>query len=135
MKLQQRIAREISEAQVGRTLRALVDQPLIARAAADAPDIDGRILLTSPAPVEHPAAAGTSRRATGSRTAGGSTHTFCPVKPVWQRMGLAQSAGAAHGRLQRGASGARPPQAPLFRQKVAFGVHASPSRDEGSCGR
>jgi ribosomal protein S12 methylthiotransferase len=51
MKLQQRIAREVSEAQVGRTLRALVDQPLIARAAADAPDIDGRILLTSPAPV------------------------------------------------------------------------------------
>ena len=51
MKLQQRIAREISEAQVGRTLRALVDQPLIARAAADAPDIDGRILLTTPAPV------------------------------------------------------------------------------------
>lgn len=51
MKLQQRIAREISEAQVGRTLRALVDQPLVARAAADAPDIDGRILLTQPAPV------------------------------------------------------------------------------------
>ena len=51
MKLQQRIAREISEAQVGRRLRALVDQPLIARAAADAPDIDGRILLSSPAPV------------------------------------------------------------------------------------
>ena len=51
MKLQQRIAREISEAQVGRTLRCLTDQPLIARAAADAPDIDGRILLTTPAPV------------------------------------------------------------------------------------
>jgi ribosomal protein S12 methylthiotransferase len=51
MKLQQRIAREISEAQVGRRLRALVDQPLVARAAADAPDIDGRILLTKPAPV------------------------------------------------------------------------------------
>jgi ribosomal protein S12 methylthiotransferase len=51
MKLQQRIAREISEAQVGKRLRALVEQPLIARAAADAPDIDGRILLTSPAPV------------------------------------------------------------------------------------
>ena len=51
MKLQQRIASEISAAQVGRTLRALVDQPLIARAAADAPDIDGRILLTTPAPV------------------------------------------------------------------------------------
>ena len=51
MKLQQRIAREISEAQVGRTLRCLTDQPLIARATADAPDIDGRILLTTPAPV------------------------------------------------------------------------------------
>jgi ribosomal protein S12 methylthiotransferase len=50
-KLQQRIAREISEAQIGRRLRALVDQPLVARAAADAPDIDGRILLTKPAPV------------------------------------------------------------------------------------
>ena len=31
--------------------RAIVDQPLIARAAADAPDIDGRILLSKPAPV------------------------------------------------------------------------------------
>ncbi|MCX6977877.1 MAG: hypothetical protein NTX04_08055 [Verrucomicrobia bacterium] len=51
MKLQQRIAREISVAQVGRTIRALVDQPLIARGAADAPDIDGRILLSRPAPV------------------------------------------------------------------------------------
>jgi ribosomal protein S12 methylthiotransferase len=51
MKLQQRIAREISEAQVGKTLRALVDQPLVARATADAPDIDGRILLGTAAPV------------------------------------------------------------------------------------
>ncbi len=51
MKLQQRIAREISAAQVGKTLRALVDQPKVARASADAPDIDGRILLTKPAPV------------------------------------------------------------------------------------
>ena len=51
MKLQQRIAREISESQVGRTLRCLTDQPLVARATADAPDIDGRILLPSPAPV------------------------------------------------------------------------------------
>jgi ribosomal protein S12 methylthiotransferase len=51
MSLQQRIAREISAAQVGKRLRALVEQPLIARAAADAPDIDGRILLISPAPV------------------------------------------------------------------------------------
>lgn len=51
MKLQQRIAREVSAASVGKTLRALVDQPLVARAAADAPDIDGRILLSRPAPV------------------------------------------------------------------------------------
>jgi ribosomal protein S12 methylthiotransferase len=51
MTLQQRIAREISEAQIGKRLRALVDQPLVARAKADAPDIDGRILLESPAPV------------------------------------------------------------------------------------
>ncbi len=50
MKLQQRIAREISEAQVGKTIRALTDQPLIARGAVDAPDIDGRILLSKPAP-------------------------------------------------------------------------------------
>jgi ribosomal protein S12 methylthiotransferase len=51
MKLQQRIAREVSEAQVGKRLRAVVDQPLVARATADAPDIDGRILLSHPAPV------------------------------------------------------------------------------------
>jgi ribosomal protein S12 methylthiotransferase len=51
MKLQQRIAREISESKVGQCLRALVDQPLVARASADAPDIDGRILLTQPARV------------------------------------------------------------------------------------
>lgn len=51
MKLQQRIAREISEAQVGRTIRALVDEPTIARSESDAPDVDARILLTSPAPV------------------------------------------------------------------------------------
>ena len=51
MKLQQKIAAEVSAAQVGKTIRVLVDQPLVARAAADAPDIDGRILLSSPAPV------------------------------------------------------------------------------------
>ena len=51
MKLQQRIAKEISEAQVGKTVRALVDQPLVARGFADAPDIDGRILLSKAAPV------------------------------------------------------------------------------------
>jgi ribosomal protein S12 methylthiotransferase len=50
MKLQQRIAREIGEAQVGKTVRALTDQPLVARGEVDAPDIDGRILLSKPAP-------------------------------------------------------------------------------------
>ena len=51
MKLQQRIAAEHSAAQVGRTVRALVDAPQVARSQADAPDIDGRILLTHAAPV------------------------------------------------------------------------------------
>ena len=51
MKLQQKIAAEISKAQVGKTIRAVVDQPLIARGETDAPDIDGRILLKRPAPV------------------------------------------------------------------------------------
>jgi len=51
MQLQQRIAREHSAAQVGQVVRALVDQPLVARGEADAPDIDGRILLKKPAPV------------------------------------------------------------------------------------
>ncbi|MEQ1850012.1 MAG: 30S ribosomal protein S12 methylthiotransferase RimO [Chthoniobacteraceae bacterium] len=51
MKLQQKIAAEISKAQVGKTIRAVVDQPLIARGETDAPDIDGRILLKKPAPV------------------------------------------------------------------------------------
>ena len=51
MKLQQRIAREISESRVGRVVRALVDEPTLARSHGDAPDIDGRILLTQPAPV------------------------------------------------------------------------------------
>jgi ribosomal protein S12 methylthiotransferase len=50
MKLQQRIAGEIGAAQVGRTIRVLVESPLVARGEADAPDIDGRILLTRPAP-------------------------------------------------------------------------------------
>jgi ribosomal protein S12 methylthiotransferase len=51
MKLQQKIAGEISKAQVGRTLKAVVDSPTVARAQADAPDIDGRIHLTKPAAV------------------------------------------------------------------------------------
>jgi ribosomal protein S12 methylthiotransferase len=49
MKLQQRIAGEISAGQVGRKLRVLVDSPLVARSQHDAPDIDGRVLLAAPA--------------------------------------------------------------------------------------
>jgi len=51
MELQQRIAREISDAQVGKTIRVLVDESKVARGSADAPDIDGRIRLTKAAPV------------------------------------------------------------------------------------
>jgi ribosomal protein S12 methylthiotransferase len=51
MKLQQKIAREISRSQVGSVMRALVDEPMVARSHGDAPDIDGRILLSRPAPV------------------------------------------------------------------------------------
>ncbi len=51
MALQQRNALETSAAMVGRRLRVLTDAPLIARSQADAPDIDGRILLDRPAPV------------------------------------------------------------------------------------
>jgi ribosomal protein S12 methylthiotransferase len=51
MKLQQRIAGEIGAAQVGRTLRVLVEAPLVGRAQADAPDIDGRVMLDRAASV------------------------------------------------------------------------------------
>ena len=51
MKLQQKIAAEIGRAQVGKVVRAVVDQPLVARGETDAPDIDGRILLKKAAPV------------------------------------------------------------------------------------
>ena len=51
MALQQRIAREVNLAQVGRRLRVLVESPLVARSDADAPDIDGRVILDRPAPV------------------------------------------------------------------------------------
>ena len=51
MTLQQKVAREIAAAQVGRELRLLVDQPLIARAEADAPEVDTRVIFAEPAPV------------------------------------------------------------------------------------
>ena len=51
MKLQQNIARQVAETYVGRTLRVLVEQPLIARTAADAPEVDCRVLLSREFPV------------------------------------------------------------------------------------
>jgi len=51
MALQQRIAGEIAAAQTGKRLRVLVDKPLIARAEADAPEVDTQVILNKPAPV------------------------------------------------------------------------------------
>ena len=51
MTLQQRIARAFARQQVGHEVKLLVDQPLIARTEADAPDVDARVILASPAPV------------------------------------------------------------------------------------
>ncbi|HEX4641218.1 MAG TPA: 30S ribosomal protein S12 methylthiotransferase RimO [Chthoniobacterales bacterium] len=63
MTLQQRIAGEIAAEKVGREMRLLVDQPLIARTQADAPDIDTRVILSEPAAVGE----FTTRRIIGSR--------------------------------------------------------------------
>lgn len=49
MEAQQRIALETAQAQFGKKLRVLTDEPLIARTAADAPDVDCRVLLEKPA--------------------------------------------------------------------------------------
>jgi ribosomal protein S12 methylthiotransferase len=51
MKLQQKIARELAEAQEGRTIKVLVEQPQVARSEHDAPDVDCRVLLESASPV------------------------------------------------------------------------------------
>jgi ribosomal protein S12 methylthiotransferase len=51
MTLQQKIAHEIAAAKIGSNLRLLVDQPLVARSEADAPDVDARVLLSQPGPV------------------------------------------------------------------------------------
>jgi ribosomal protein S12 methylthiotransferase len=51
MTLQQKIAREITRENIRRELQLLVDEPLIARTAADAPDVDARVILSEAAPV------------------------------------------------------------------------------------
>jgi ribosomal protein S12 methylthiotransferase len=51
MRLQRQIASRLAEAMVGKEIKALVEQPLVARTAGDAPEVDTRVLLTSGAPV------------------------------------------------------------------------------------
>src|SRR6266446_6816604 len=51
MSIQQKIAHEMAEEKIGRQLKLLVDQPLIARTEADAPEVDTRVILAKPAPV------------------------------------------------------------------------------------
>jgi ribosomal protein S12 methylthiotransferase len=50
MSLQQKIAHELAREKFGRRAKLLVDQPHIARSEADAPDVDGRVILSEPAP-------------------------------------------------------------------------------------
>lgn len=63
MALQQKIARDIAAAQIGRELKLLVDAPLVARSEADAPDVDCRVILSNAAPVGE----FVTRRVIGSR--------------------------------------------------------------------
>ena len=51
MALQKGIAAAVSQSQVGRTLRVLVEEPGVARGEADAPDIDGRVYVPRSLPV------------------------------------------------------------------------------------
>jgi ribosomal protein S12 methylthiotransferase len=51
MSIQQKVAHELAREKIGRELKLLVDQPLIARTEADAPDVDTRVILSEPAPV------------------------------------------------------------------------------------
>jgi len=51
MSIQQKIAHEMARENIGRQLKLLVDQPLIARTEADAPEVDTRVILAKPAQV------------------------------------------------------------------------------------
>jgi len=51
MSVQQQIAHEIAREKVGSELKLLVDQPHIARSEGDAPEVDGRVILSKTAPV------------------------------------------------------------------------------------
>lgn len=50
MRLQQKIAAEIAAAQVGKSLRVLVESPRIARTIHDAPDVDCKVILSQDLP-------------------------------------------------------------------------------------
>ena len=63
MSIQQGIAHEVAREKIGRDLKLLVDQPLIARTEADAPDVDTRVILSEPVPVGE----FMTRRITGAR--------------------------------------------------------------------
>jgi ribosomal protein S12 methylthiotransferase len=51
MRLQQKIAAQLANARIGTEIKALVEEPLVARSAGDAPEVDTRVLLTSSGPV------------------------------------------------------------------------------------
>jgi ribosomal protein S12 methylthiotransferase len=51
MSIQQKIAHELAREKIGSELKLLIDQPLIARTEADAPDVDTRVILAKAAPV------------------------------------------------------------------------------------
>ena len=51
MRIQKRIASRLAEEMVGQEIKALVEQPLVARSEGDAPEVDTRILLSGNAPV------------------------------------------------------------------------------------
>jgi ribosomal protein S12 methylthiotransferase len=51
MQLQQEIAGKLAQSKVGKQIKALVEQPLVARSEGDAPEVDTRVLLTRTAPV------------------------------------------------------------------------------------
>src|SRR5438105_4321627 len=51
MSIEQQIAHENARQNIGQRLKLLVDQPLIARTEADAPDVDTRVILSEAAPV------------------------------------------------------------------------------------
>jgi ribosomal protein S12 methylthiotransferase len=51
MASQQSIAHDVARKKIGSDLKLLVDQPHIARTEGDAPDVDGRVVLSEPAPV------------------------------------------------------------------------------------